>query len=315
MAALTRAFWPRLFVPLTPTTTRVVKTTINRQTIRHNASKYTILQPTFPENPDEHLFEESTDEYSAFDDALSKESSIAHSRPCDALAAAAAAGDLALGKTLLAEFTTAKINIIHRPEYGKLVILSLKNGDIEASFMFLSMMPTHGMDPAESYQEPIQEMVTTFTKGRLHFKQLVSLLGICARKGWRGPVPLQIIKILAQYQSPTEFLNLFGELTRKYQFDDKKGDTEQLYVEWRAAAIHQLTRRNRPAEGWQLFKQQPAELTRLDEKILVPVHLSARRMGLKIAWEILDAMPPHLHNHVHERRRTPINNTTLSQQA
>ncbi|KAG8819177.1 hypothetical protein FRC19_010043 [Serendipita sp. 401] len=277
-------------------------------------SKYSKLQPSFPETPDELLFEECTDEYSALDGLLSKDNQPRHTKPCDSLAAAAAAADLSLGKALLEEYTAAKIQIIHRSQYRNLALLSLRAGDIDGSLAWLSLMPSQREDATTSYQEPTQEMVDSLTDGRLEFRGLITLLGIYAEKGWQGSVPLRIISILAKYRPVMEFYELFTEVTGIHQEANKGEDVKQLHTQWRAAAIYQLASRNKPSMAWRLFREQPDELSRLNEEILIPVYRSAYKKGLPFAPFILEAIPPHLRSRVKEGRKILLSSTKLTQE-
>ncbi|KAG8836831.1 hypothetical protein FRC20_006925, partial [Serendipita sp. 405] len=278
------------------------------------SSKYSKLQPSFPETPDELLFEECTDEYSALDGLLSKDNQPRHTKPCDSLAAAAAAADLSLGKALLEEYTAAKIQIIHRSQYRNLALLSLRAGDIDGSLAWLSLMPSQREDATTSYQEPTQEMVDSLTDGRLEFRGLITLLGIYAEKGWQGSVPLRIISILAKYRPVMEFYELFTEVTGIHQEANKGEDVKQLHTQWRAAAIYQLASRNKPSMAWRLFREQPDELSRLNEEILIPVYRSAYKKGLPFAPFILEAIPPHLRSRVKEGRKILLSSTKLTQE-
>jgi hypothetical protein len=234
------------------------------------------LQPVFPEKRDESLFEDWSEEYQAVDHlALQQPEKFAEkSHPCDALASAAFNSNFELATNLLQEYREAKIEIIHRPEYEAFATASLKKGDFESFFDWLSLVPA--INDVRTVKRPANDtIVGDLTRDRMRFQELTRLLVLYSRKGWTGSVPADLISLLARYLQPKAFERTFNEVVSLSRSAHENSDEcQSMHLEWRCRAIDELSKRNCIDQALRLLKDHSSEV---DLSTLSSLYRSVKR--------------------------------------
>ena len=279
MAAINRTLFPQLSSLSVHHFTKSLLESSRRTLNARYVSRISSLQPVFPEKPDELLFEDTGTEYASIDaDIRLFHKPNVKTHPCDALAAAAIERNEPLASALLQEYREAGVEILFRPEYEELANLSMENQNFDAFLGWLALVPPVGGDNAIIFPKNTK-MVEEMSRRRLRFDQMSRLLYLFGRKGWSGPVPSGLVKILARYTSQSEFTRLLSETLPLHQA--AHGSSEEvrwIHAEWRNLAIQEFAKRNDPETAFHILSQSPQDVVEFDPKALDDVYLAARRM-------------------------------------
>ena len=283
MAAITRAFLPQLFVHSFKPRARNLPLPCQTRPKTRTVSKYARLQPSFPDEPDENLFEPFSEEYETPEDVMST-TRVEKAHPCDVLAAAATSGDVALGESLLQEYTTAKIDIVHRPAYAKLALAGLQRGDVDSMLTWLSLVPSAQAKPSVQHPANDEGIVQLLNVSGIMFDKMMKLLHLYCLKGWSGPVPEQIVGILAGFIPTDEYLRTFANMINlREKAVGTSADERALIVHRRRLAIQKLAKRNNPEAAWHLLREDFDAVLALDQTAVAEIYQAARRTGSSIA--------------------------------
>lgn len=283
MAAITRALFPQLFFHSLKPVTRNLPLPFQTRPKARTVSKYARLQPVFPDKPDENLFEPFSEEYRTSEDVVSTVK-VEKAHPCDVLAAAADSGDLALAESLLEEYTTAKIDIAHRPVYTNLARASVQHGDVNSMLKWLALVPSaqekHGLQHPPNDEDFVELMNTN----RMLFDRMMQLLHLYCFKGWSGPVLEQLVGTLATFIPQDEFLRTFSHIINvREKSIGTSADERALIAHLRCLAIHNLAARSNPEAAWHLLREDFDGVLEMDQAVIVEVFHAARRTGSSIA--------------------------------
>ncbi|KIM24250.1 hypothetical protein M408DRAFT_27224 [Serendipita vermifera MAFF 305830] len=254
--------------------TRTVWDSSRRTLNARYSSRISSLQPAYPSKQDPQLFEDVNNEYATADtDVVQLPKTGIKSHPCDALAAAALEHNEELANTLLDEYRSAGIDVVLRPEYEELANLNLLKQKFDAFFNWLSLLPPVGGEGGILFPKNTH-MVEQMSTIRLPFDQMYRLMYLFARKGWSGPVPNNLVSILAQYTESGEFTRLLSESMDAHR--KAHGSSEEvrwIHAEWRNRAIQQYATRNDPETAFSILAQSPLDAVEFDQNVLT--HLDA----------------------------------------
>lgn len=314
MAAITRIFLPQFFVQ----SLRPWPLPNPHQLKTRNLSATSNLQPVFPDKLDDALYESFTDEYQST--TLTRAHQVTASYPCDALARVAANHDYEHANRLLKEFQAAKLTILHRREYENLVYVGLQKKDIDNSLRWLNLLPS--VREKNGMQGPRRtDLIVSLWRDKVVLSELVQVLVVYARKGWNGPVPLELIGLMARYMPPSRFTRVLDDILRLHAqaYDEPTMESQDAQALWSARAVAELAKRNQPDAAFHIFTHRAADIMRLDEAAVAALYHSARRNASTTITALRVMITPSIWHQIHEYtaevNQRALTNTALTQQA
>lgn len=292
MAAIYRSLFPQLLAESSQLLLRAYAEPLRSRIVAHHLSSIASLQPEYPAEVDENLFEEPSTEYRA-----KRTLQPAHrTLPCDSLFSAVLSGKHSLATELLNEHLAGKIPIVQRKEYAEMAKNELKNNHID---LFLSWLH---LCPPTPFQFQDANFVNDLTRHDINTRHLMRLSRIFVEKGWPAELIAIALPLIIRHTPSADFLSFFNDILGHQPNEEGSVQQEILHNHWRAIAIHTLCTAKDPLTAYKILSPSGG--------VVHPVPAYAVQELLKLArLEGYNDIHAHLFHLLPFDQRSPISET------